>query len=69
MDRLDQMVNREGGMFGGETVRNWEKTLDEFAEGRGLEGWSVMRDVRDRWVTRVGWLVGRTVVQPMEEEA
>lgn len=69
VDRLDQMVNREGGMFGGETVRNWEKTLDEFAEGRGLEGWSVMRDVRDRWVTRVGWLVGRTVVQPMEEEA
>lgn len=69
VDRLDQMVNQEGGMFGGETVRNWEKTLDEFAETRGPEGWSVMREVRDRWVGKVGWLVGRNVVHPMEEEA
>lgn len=68
VDRLDQMVNREGRMFGGETVRSWEKTLDEFAEARGPEGWSVMREVRDRWVGKVGWLVGRNVIQPMEEE-
>lgn len=69
VDQLDQMVNREGRMFGGETVRSWEKTLDEFAEARGPEGWSVMREVRDRWVAKVGWLVGRNVVHPMEEEA
>lgn len=67
VDRLDQMVNREGGMFGGETVRSWEKTLDEFAEARGPEGWGVMREVRDRWVGKVGWLVGRNVVHAMEE--
>ena len=57
------MVNQEGGMFGGETVRSWEKTLDEFAEARGPEGWSVMREVRDRWVAKVGWLVGRNVLR------
>ncbi|KAF8445865.1 hypothetical protein L210DRAFT_3610452 [Boletus edulis BED1] len=68
VDRIDQMVNREGRMFGGETVRSWEKALDEFADARGPEGWGVMREVRDRWVSRVGWLVGRNVVQPMEEE-
>ena len=69
VDRIDEMVNREGGMFGGETVRSWEKTLDEFAEARGPEGWIVMREVRDRWVAKVGWLVGRNVLHPMEEEA
>ncbi|KAG6381108.1 hypothetical protein JVT61DRAFT_5506 [Boletus reticuloceps] len=69
VDRIDQMVNREGRMFGGETVRSWEKALDEFADARGPEGWGVMREVRDRWVSRVGWLVGRNVVQAMEEEA
>lgn len=68
VDRLDEIVNREGGMFGGETVRSWEKTLDEFAETRGPEGWGVMREVRDRWVGKVGWLVGRNVVHAMEEE-
>ena len=67
VDRIDQIVNREGGMFGGEMARNWEKTLGEFAEGRGPEGWAVMREVRDRWVAKVGWLVGRNVLHPMEE--
>ncbi|KIJ21824.1 hypothetical protein PAXINDRAFT_165201 [Paxillus involutus ATCC 200175] len=69
IDRIDEVVNREGGMFGGETVRTWEKTLDEFAETRGPEGWGVMREVRNRWVTKVGWLGGRNVLHPMEEEA
>lgn len=68
VDRLDQVVNGEGGMFGGETVRSWEKTLDEFAEARGPEGWGVMREVRDRWVAKVGWLVGRNVVHPTRME-
>ncbi|KIJ68533.1 hypothetical protein HYDPIDRAFT_106734 [Hydnomerulius pinastri MD-312] len=68
IDRIDQVVNREGGMFGGETVKTWEKTFDEFAEARGPEGWGIMREVRDRWVAKVGWLVGRSVLHPMEEE-
>lgn len=68
VERIDQVVNCEGGMFGGETVRTWEKTLDEFAEARGPEGWGVMRNVRDRWVAKVGWLVGRNVLHPMEEQ-
>ncbi|KAL6310132.1 hypothetical protein BKA93DRAFT_814438 [Sparassis latifolia] len=64
VDRVDQVVNREGGMFGEETVRSWERALDEFAEAKG-NGIESMRDIRDQWVQKVGWLVGR---QPMEEE-
>ncbi|TFY83997.1 hypothetical protein EWM64_g3 [Hericium alpestre] len=39
VDRVSDVVNKEGGMFGGETVRGWESSLDEFAEakGHGLE--------------------------------
>ncbi|KAF8640909.1 hypothetical protein AX17_000557 [Amanita inopinata Kibby_2008] len=67
VDRVDDVVNRQGGMFGSETVRSWERGLDEFAENKGFEGASVMRVLRDKWVCRVGWLVGRFVQQPMEE--
>lgn len=68
INRIDEVVNGEGGMFGGETVRAWERTLDGFADTRGPEGWNVMKDIRDRWVAKVGWLVGRNVMHPMEEE-
>jgi len=68
IDRIGEVVNHEGGMFGGETVRAWERTLDGFADARGPEGWNVMKDIRDRWVAKVGWLVGRNVLHPMEEE-
>ncbi len=63
VNRVDEVVNQQGGMFGQETVRRWEKGLDELAEakGNGLEG---MRELRDRWVSKVGWLVGR---QPMDQ--
>jgi len=39
VNQLDEVVNRQTGMFGGETVRGWERTLDELAEakGNGLE--------------------------------
>ncbi|KAF8898827.1 hypothetical protein BD779DRAFT_1485717 [Infundibulicybe gibba] len=67
VDRVDQVVNQEGGMFGSETVRAWERGLDEMAESKFCEGTDVMRMVRDRWVTKVGWLVGRIIQQPMEE--
>ncbi|KAJ3552256.1 hypothetical protein NM688_g4247 [Phlebia brevispora] len=35
IDRVDQVVNREGGMFGQEVVRSWERGLDEFASAKG----------------------------------
>ena len=63
VDRVDQVVNREGGMFGQETVRSWERGLDDFAQAKS-HGLEVLREVRDLWVSKVGWLVGR---QQMEE--
>ncbi|KAG1757656.1 hypothetical protein EDB19DRAFT_1924475 [Suillus lakei] len=68
VDRIDEVVNQQGGMFGVDTVRSWEKGLDEFAEAKGPEGWQDMRKVRDQWVAKVGWLVGRNVLHLMEEE-
>ncbi|EIW86794.1 hypothetical protein CONPUDRAFT_134150 [Coniophora puteana RWD-64-598 SS2] len=67
VDRVDEYVNREGGMFGSETVKGWEKGLDEYAEAKGPDGWEIFRGMRDHWVLKVGWLVGRTMHQPMEE--
>jgi hypothetical protein len=63
IDRVDHVVNREGGMFGQEVVRSWERGLDELAQAKGNNP-GAMRDVRDQWVLKVGWLVGR---QQMEE--
>ena len=63
IERVDEIVNRRGGMFGQDTVRTWERGLDEFAQTKG-NGLEVMREARDLWVAKVGWLVGR---QPMEE--
>ncbi|KAM5530607.1 hypothetical protein V8D89_015725 [Ganoderma adspersum] len=66
VDRVDDTVNRQGGMFGRETVQTWERGLDEFAQAKD-NGMEVMKDIRDRWVSKVGWLVGRQPVHPMEE--
>lgn len=56
-------------MFGGETVKSWEKGLDEFADTKvPVEGWESMREVRDRWVGKVGWLVGRRMATGMDME-
>lgn len=63
VERVDQVVNRDGGMFGQEVVRSWESGLDRFADSKG-DGVEAMRAIRDQWVSKVGWLVGR---QPMEE--
>lgn len=60
VDRVDVIVNAEGGMFGGETVNGWIQTLDELAEAK-VQHWSPMiQVVRDSWLGKVGWLVGRT---------
>ncbi len=66
IDRVDETVNREGGMFGRETVQTWARGLDEFAQAKD-NGMEVMKDIRDRWVSKVGWLVGRQPVHAMEE--
>ncbi|KAL1951568.1 hypothetical protein VTO73DRAFT_717 [Trametes versicolor] len=62
VDHVDASVNMQGGMYGRDTVQIWERGLDEFAQAKGNE-MEVMKEVRDRWVSKVGWLVGR---QPME---
>ncbi|KAJ6604571.1 hypothetical protein DFH09DRAFT_1018783 [Mycena vulgaris] len=64
VNKLDVSVNQQGGMFAEDIVRSWERSLDAFADTRGTEGVDVMRSVRDLWISKVGWLVGR---QPMEE--
>ena len=61
VDRVDEVVNRQGGMFGRDTVESWERGLDEYAEIKGFDG--SLRRIRDKWVQKVGWLVGR---QPMD---
>jgi Cut8, nuclear proteasome tether protein len=66
VNRVDEVVNRQGGMFGSETVRGWERDLDQFAELKEPEWGNVMREVRNMWVAKVGWLVGR-VGHAMEE--
>ncbi|KAH9898134.1 hypothetical protein C8Q73DRAFT_834192 [Cubamyces lactineus] len=63
VDNVDATVNMQGGMFGRETVQTWERGLDDFAQAKGNE-MEMMKEIRDRWVSKVGWLVGR---QPMEE--
>lgn len=65
--RVDDIVNRQGGMFGSEAVRSWERVLDEMADGKAFDGSDVMRGVRDLWVSKVGWLIGRTVHHQMDE--
>lgn len=63
---VDDIVNTQGGMFGVETVKGWEKGLDEFAHAKG-NGLEAFRDIRDTWVNKVGWLVGRRTEYRMQE--
>ncbi|CDO73485.1 hypothetical protein BN946_scf185013.g120 [Trametes cinnabarina] len=58
IDHVDDSVNEQGGMYGRETVQTWERGLDEFAQAKGNE-MEMMKEIRDRWVLKVGWLVGR----------
>ncbi|KAK0478236.1 hypothetical protein IW261DRAFT_1482482 [Armillaria novae-zelandiae] len=58
VDRVDAVVNREGGMFGSETTT--------FAGSKDERCAVAMRSVRDTWVAKVGWLVGRTMQHAME---
>lgn len=65
-NKVDEIVNRQGGMFGIETVRTWENALDTFADAKEFEGASVMKGVRDKWVLKVGWLVNRMLHVSMD---
>jgi hypothetical protein len=59
VDKVDELVNKQGGMFGSETVRSWERELDEMAAADAPAVSNEMRTIRDSWVSKVGWLVGR----------
>lgn len=67
VDVVDETVNRKAGMFGSDTVRSWEAGLDRFSEMKDPEGGQPMKEIRDLWVAKVGWLVGRRVVYAMDE--
>ena len=71
VDRVDVYVNKEAGMFRKGITESWAHSLDEFATAKfsGLSGHSAhpFKALRDKWVARVGWLVGRGV-HAMEEE-
>jgi hypothetical protein len=58
VERIDDHVNRRGGMFGSEMVRGWERGLDELTNAKALQIAEVMKEVRNVWVQRVGWLSG-----------
>lgn len=62
VDRLDVEVNQKGGMFSGEVVREWERSLDELAKDSPANGQTgSMKPIRDKWIQNVGWVVGRIV--------
>ncbi|KAG8746690.1 hypothetical protein FRC10_003994 [Ceratobasidium sp. 414] len=62
VDRLDIEVNQNGGMFSGEAVKEWERSLDELTkEGPPPGQVGNMQPVRDKWIGKVGWMVGRVV--------
>jgi len=46
-------------MFGRAEAQHWEHTLDAYAEVKD-HGFEALHEIRDRWVTKVGWLTGRT---------
>lgn len=66
VERVDEVVNGQAGMFGVETVRGWERVLDEFADVKG-NGLEPLREIRDNWIAKVGWLVGRVGQTMMED--
>jgi len=66
VEYVDEVINRQAGMFGEETVRGWERVLDEFADVKGncLEA---LHKIRDNWIVKVGWLVGQVGQTMMED--
>jgi hypothetical protein len=67
VEGINVVVNKQGGMFGSEAVRSWERVLDELAGTRAVEVSTVMRPIRDKWVSKVGWLLGRQAPHAMDQ--
>lgn len=68
VDRVDRFVNKEGGMFSGEVVQGWATALDGFATQDSPLA-NDLRAIRDSWVARAGWLIGRRAPSvSMDEE-
>ncbi|KLO14501.1 hypothetical protein SCHPADRAFT_996611 [Schizopora paradoxa] len=70
--RVDNYINKEAGMFGQDTAQGWIRALDQYADAKlhGVDGEMAtgFQTIRNRWVSQVGWLVGRREVHSMEEE-
>jgi len=61
LNRVDDHVNNQAGMFGLGTLRVWETELDEFASIPNAEGLGLgdLRQIRDTWIAQLGFLLGR----------
>nr|GAT44115.1 predicted protein [Mycena chlorophos] len=57
LDKVDSVL-KEGGMFTADVLESWIRGLDSYAAASGEFG-DMMRPVRDGWIERVGWTVGR----------
>jgi len=72
VDKVDAHLNENGGMFGQDVVRNWERVLDNLATvsicGVSDDMKNGLKGIRDKWVARVGWVVGRRIIYSMDEE-
>jgi len=72
VNRVDSYVNKEAGMFGMEVAEGWVRALDGFAtakiHGAPADVVGGFGTVRDKWVAKLGWLVGRREVNQMDEE-
>lgn len=62
VNRVDSLVNKEGRMYPAFTVQEWANQLDGFAMHTQYPLGQQMKSVRDEWVHRAGWLIGRNAV-------
>ncbi|KAI0033417.1 hypothetical protein K488DRAFT_84949 [Vararia minispora EC-137] len=57
VNHVDELVNNQVVMFGQAEAEHWERVLNGYADAKG-HGLDAMREVRDRWLAKVGWLAG-----------
>ncbi|KAG8856582.1 hypothetical protein FRB96_006342 [Tulasnella sp. 330] len=83
IQKIDDDVNKWGGMYRDEVVKGWERGLDELltAEESAVQqqnqpgvvsastgGYIGIKAIRNSWVQRVGWLIGRRTTGSMGME-
>ncbi|KAF7306858.1 hypothetical protein MIND_00478000 [Mycena indigotica] len=51
VNKVDVTLNQEGGMFTADSLRTWERGLDQFASSQGEFG-DMMRPLRDLWIAK-----------------